>query len=1215
MAAPTGYAGGADGGADEGGSRGEGGLRQLQQQGSSGRGHHEKAGAMVNKKWGCFCGVRSPGDGTGENDVEEPLLPQRRMNHFLIVDSKGVPASAEEGARLIGTMIRPGFEDKDAQVGERDAAFCSVRMHGCYLEYYCEDNISACTLWVRGDLAWYRLGKPAACYEEAYQHSANRLRIGDVLKTQLLKTPKVSFDRLFQVVSGKVIAFLAPMSVKQRLREKMTRALIMADAPYIVSCIDDVSEVLHKGESNVARMRRRDFGDKLVTPLRVAAATVEGEKSWDRLCAAGGLTRVPRASTDGGDVGGEGGGDRVDADHKRGENGPLGLLGSLPSAEALQVCCALDEACLGAHIDELRRQRDKLMRDSRSEDEIRSVLDSMIDKIVKLSALPRGKVLCEGKSKTVIDYCRTVVDFLEICGPGLFHTSEKPTDLVPPEPAKLMAGMTSRAPSDAIVRLHLKLLAILNDTFRADSEAIAAADLLTWPETLRSAMEEDLLRRAEDMVLERKENGEAINIDLDMYDDDDVGASARANGGADAGAADESEWEENTVESQNRRHARAYLRYYAEYFADELEVVEHLKKECYTSMPEELRWRALDWLCSTVSEKEGEYGLVREEFERRMAAGRRLEKLQDQMRGSKLEQLSPDLRAVAHALNAVLVEDTKLYGWFSEPVDAEKLGLTDYHEVIKTPMDLGTVLSNVLRVPTHYEGPNSAIRDVRQVWINARTYNGRSSPVTKAAGHLEALFDSALAAAREGNDGAGLLGVQTEAASAEALKLGEERERAAAVRSEPVGKDRLGRCYYWDGASLLVENAGQSDGLEPLCQYQGQSDLAQLLDFLDESEREDSQLKRWLLAHRADFEADAVPREDAAGAWTAPDGSCEDAGSWAYAQNLGSLLLEQGMQLRDALLSHPTPLRVRAGLHLLLQLRESWLSDASAAAHCAEHSTESKKMMASLRDHLLALENALSESDALPVGWTEMAGVGKQWRRMTGSAQTTAALGLQIVKLRDAALENIGALGNRLVTRAQWLKGCKNRRFLCPEPSALVTYLCRGHQEHLDRYGKRPWDDGARQPVCEGGEMCQVESIKYFSGVEKQELPFAVVQLRSLQVAAGRGEGVAGAVVAAAGGTSGGSAADEAEGQVFFTTLHSDNSLSEMLIDSASYTRSLAPWKEGESVKMWFADSSGVGGSFYHGTVVSQAVGGEVWDSITVRWEDGEELQVRPSQH
>jgi len=56
----------------------------------------------------------------------------------------------------------------------------------------------------------------------------------------------------------------------------------------------------------------------------------------------------------------------------------------------------------------VRRQRDEQMLDFRTDEQIRDVLDTMIVKITKLHALPRGTVLCEGKSKDVIDYCRTI---------------------------------------------------------------------------------------------------------------------------------------------------------------------------------------------------------------------------------------------------------------------------------------------------------------------------------------------------------------------------------------------------------------------------------------------------------------------------------------------------------------------------------------------------------------------------------------------------------------------------------------------------------------------------------------------------------------------------------------------------------------------------------------------------------------------------------------
>ena len=644
--------------------------------GGGGGGDSGGGKAGVHGQWGCFCGVKSPGDGTDGTDGDVAgyagyaslggqLLPQRRMQHFLIVDKAGKAANADEGHMLVGALQRPGFEEKDQKVTESEATYISAPLRECFFEYYCDQSVASSTLWVRGDGAWYRLAKPARCYVEAFEYSEKRLRIGNLLKTQLFKTPKVSFERMFQVLCGRAITFLAPVSVKQRLREKMTRTIILSEAAYLAACIDDVAEVLHKGQSSVAQTRRLEFGDKLIRPLRHAAATVEGEKRWNRLCAAHGVSLVDASGdadasmdveTADAAEGCSSGPATTDARGAR-EDGPLGLLGSLPGTEALQVCCALEGACLGAAFAEARRRREDLRVDSRNEGEIRAVLDSVIDKIAKLHALPRGTVLCEGKSKDVVDYCRTVVDFLDCCGSGLFLATEKPRDLLPPEPLKLLQGVAAQMPSEAVVRLHLKLLSLLQDTVRLDSKAIPPIDLLTWPAKLRIAMEDDLLLRAQNMVMERTENGEMLKIGFDQsMEEDDAPRASGAPGGAAAGAATGV-----LEESESRKNARACLRYFAQYFAEELEVVEHLKTACYSTMPEVLRWRALDWLCSSVSEKED--GAVRSELERRMQAARALEKLQDQMRPQQMQQLSPELRVVAVALNAILVEDAKSYGW------------------------------------------------------------------------------------------------------------------------------------------------------------------------------------------------------------------------------------------------------------------------------------------------------------------------------------------------------------------------------------------------------------------------------------------------------------------------------------------------------------------------------------------------------------------------
>jgi hypothetical protein len=165
------------------------------------------------------------------------------MASFCILNDAGEAVGAEEGTRLVGMLQRPGFEDKDSRVGEHEGVFYQVPMHECYLEYYSEEKVPVCTLWARGDKAWYRLDKPAACYEEVLYNLMNRLKLGDILKSQLLKTPKVSWERLAQVVASKAVAFVVPHALKPRVREKLTRSVIMSEAPYLTSCIDDVGEV------------------------------------------------------------------------------------------------------------------------------------------------------------------------------------------------------------------------------------------------------------------------------------------------------------------------------------------------------------------------------------------------------------------------------------------------------------------------------------------------------------------------------------------------------------------------------------------------------------------------------------------------------------------------------------------------------------------------------------------------------------------------------------------------------------------------------------------------------------------------------------------------------------------------------------------------------------------------------------------------------------
>ena len=65
-------------------------------------------------------------------------------------------------------------------------------------------------------------------------------------------------------------------------------------------------------------------------------------------------------------------------------------------------------------------------------------------------------------------------------------------------------------------------------------------------------------------------------------------------------------------------------------------------------------------------------------------------------------------------------EDPKSYE-FREPVPWKELGLTDYPEIIKKPMDLRTVRKNTGK--GKYRRYEDFFRDVQLIWDNCKTYN------------------------------------------------------------------------------------------------------------------------------------------------------------------------------------------------------------------------------------------------------------------------------------------------------------------------------------------------------------------------------------------------------------------------------------------------------------------------------------------------------------
>ncbi|XP_073001515.1 transcription factor GTE7-like [Typha latifolia] len=77
--------------------------------------------------------------------------------------------------------------------------------------------------------------------------------------------------------------------------------------------------------------------------------------------------------------------------------------------------------------------------------------------------------------------------------------------------------------------------------------------------------------------------------------------------------------------------------------------------------------------------------------------------------------------------------------WFNSPVDVVGMGLHDYHQIIKHPMDLGTVKSRLNK--GFYSSPMEYAADIRLTFNNALLYNPQGHEVHKLADQFLRLFE------------------------------------------------------------------------------------------------------------------------------------------------------------------------------------------------------------------------------------------------------------------------------------------------------------------------------------------------------------------------------------------------------------------------------------------------------------------------------------------
>ncbi|XP_062100878.1 transcription factor GTE2-like [Humulus lupulus] len=117
--------------------------------------------------------------------------------------------------------------------------------------------------------------------------------------------------------------------------------------------------------------------------------------------------------------------------------------------------------------------------------------------------------------------------------------------------------------------------------------------------------------------------------------------------------------------------------------------------------------------------------------------------------GSVMEAKRPTLDPIDERLASSMMKRcgqilTKLmkhkFGWvFNAPVDVVGLNLHDYHQIVKNPMDLGTVKSKLEK--NRYRSPIDFASDVRLAFNNAMLYNPKGSDVHVMAEQLLLRFD------------------------------------------------------------------------------------------------------------------------------------------------------------------------------------------------------------------------------------------------------------------------------------------------------------------------------------------------------------------------------------------------------------------------------------------------------------------------------------------
>ncbi|CAK9435289.1 uncharacterized protein LODBEIA_P57460 [Lodderomyces beijingensis] len=104
------------------------------------------------------------------------------------------------------------------------------------------------------------------------------------------------------------------------------------------------------------------------------------------------------------------------------------------------------------------------------------------------------------------------------------------------------------------------------------------------------------------------------------------------------------------------------------------------------------------------------------------------------------KKFAAELRFCAQTIKELTSKKHYNYNFpFLAPVDAVSLNIPNYHQVVKEPMDLGTIQSKLTN--NQYDSADDFERDVRLVFKNCYAFNPEGTEVNMMGHRLEAVFD------------------------------------------------------------------------------------------------------------------------------------------------------------------------------------------------------------------------------------------------------------------------------------------------------------------------------------------------------------------------------------------------------------------------------------------------------------------------------------------